>query len=101
MAFTTSAHVSITTAVSKKDRNPKRNSAPHLVMCPSIPHLSLVPEFNLASVSNKYFTGGKFSKQSHKGVRVAGEQENRFARRMGSAGGSALWWNLLLGSIVL
>lgn len=57
-----------------EDRNLKRSSAPHLVTCPSIPHLSLVPEFNHASFSNKYFTGGKFSKQSHEGVWVAGER---------------------------
>lgn len=65
----------------------KRNSAPHLVMCPSIPHLSLVPEFNHASFSNKYFTGGKFSKQSHEGVWVAGERirpENRWISPCGS-----------------
>lgn len=51
-----------------EDRNLKRNAAPRPVMCPSIPHLFLVHEFNHASFSNKYFTGGKFSKQSHEGV---------------------------------
>lgn len=69
-----------------EDSNLKRNSAPHLVMCPTIPHLSLVPEFNHASFSNKYFTGGKFSKQSHEGVWV-GERsrpENRWISPCGS-----------------
>lgn len=88
-----------TTAISKKDRNLNRNSAPHLVMCPSIPHLSLVHEFNLASFSNKYFTGGKFSKQSHEWVWVAGERSrmgNMFGRWISPCGSIRDAWNTIV-----